>query len=665
MNKKTYSAALVIVLIILNLYVSLEYDMNIIELINEDHRLSSDEELWLESHGDIMYCSDYDSPPLRYIDSENGQYQGVIVDYMNALSINLETKIKIRPESSWNRAYESVKNGKADCIDMIASPARSLNFNFSKPIYKLRGTAAFALGKEEIIRLMDLKGKTIAVQKSDYALEFLRVKALEVNIVQTQNMSEALLKLKRGEVDAVVGDEPVIKVTASKLGMENSIGFAARPLYEEDAVLAVPKSQKELLSILNKSISELEKRNTMEKIQEKWFGAYSITESQSHEKAFSILVSSVSALAVISYIFYIWNSQLKREVEKRTSQLNSSKNDLTATFDGFTDYMVVVDKEGNVVLANKSLCGKIGESREDTIGKNYEDSIDFPCWEYAKRIIRETFKSGTNISKEYRWSKSIFSVNTFPIREGSHEVQRVLAVIKDVTSIKVSEKMLLHEDKMAAVGQLAGGVAHEIRNPLGIIRSHAYLIKMNPHDGAKVGESAAAIENSVDRASGIIENLINFSRLTPNTVVNTNIRDLTESIFKLYSKPMQQKNIQHEVECNSQLECSLNQESLKHVLMNLVSNAIDSIEEGGRIDVACTISEDGLIIEVADTGCGIMEKNIESIFNPFFTTKPLGKGTGLGLYVVYSEVNKCGGKISVDSKYGEGTTFKVSLPIKG
>ncbi|KDR96155.1 polar amino acid transport system substrate-binding protein [Peptoclostridium litorale DSM 5388] len=664
MNKKTYAAALVILIIIVNLYVNLEYDKNIIELINEDHRLSVDEELWIENHGDIVYCSDYNSPPLRYIDSENGQYQGVIVDYMNALSINLETKIKIRPEASWNKAYESVKNGDADCIDMIGSPARSLSFNFSKPIYKLRGTAAFIRGKEDVRRLSDLKGKSIAVQASDYAVEFLMVNALEAHIVQTQNMSEALLKLKMGEVDIVVGDEPVIKFTASELGIKNSIGFAEKPLYEENAVLAVPKSQKELLSILNKSISELEKRNTMEKIQEKWFGAYSITGSQNREKAFSILLSSVSALAVISYMFYIWNNQLKKEVEKRTMQLNSSKNDLIATFDGFTDYMVVVDKTGKVVLANESLCGKIRESRDYIIGKNYENSIDFPCWEYAKRIIRGTFKNGLGISKEYRCGKSIFSVNTFPISENSDEIQRVLTVIKDVTSIKVSEKMLLHEDKMVAVGQLAGGVAHEIRNPLGIIRSHAYLIKMNPYDGDKISESAAAIEVSVERASGIIENLLNFSRLTPNTVANTNIKSLIKSIFKLYTKPMQQKGIQHEVTCSDELECSINQESLKHVLMNLVSNAIDSIEKRGSIEAVCDISEDNLIIEVRDTGYGIKKEDVESIFTPFFTTKAPGKGTGLGLYVVYSEVNKCGGEISVDSKYGEGSTFKVSLPIK-
>ncbi len=664
MNKKTFSGFFVIILIILNLYVNLKYDSSIIELMNDDHRLSSEEELWLANHGDIVYCSDYNSPPLRYIDSENGQYQGVIVDYMNALSINLETKTKIRPEASWNQAYESVKNGNADCIDMIGSPARSLSFNFSNPIYKLRGTAAFIGGKDEIRRFSDLKNKKIAVQMSDYAVEFLRVNALEAQVVQTQNMSEALLKLKRGEVDAVVGDEPVIKVTASKLGIENGIGFAEKPLYEEDAVLAVPKSQKELLSILNKSIAELENRNTMEKIQEKWFGAYSITKPQNSERAFSILVSSVSVLAVLSYIFYIWNSQLKKEVEKRTAQLDSSRNDLIATFDGFTDYMVVVDNKGEVVLANESLCSKIGKTREHIMGKNYEDSIDFPCWDYAKRIIRGTFKSGNSISKEYKCSKNIFSVNTFPIRENSYQIQRVLAVIKDVTSIKVSEKMLLHEDKMVAVGQLAGGVAHEIRNPLGIIRSHAYLIKMNPFDGGKINESAEAIENSVDRASGIIENLLNFSRLSPNTVINTNIKNLIESIFKLYTKPMQQQGIAYSLICRDELECNINQESLKHVLINLVSNAIDSIEAEGSVAVACAISEDNLIIEMADTGCGIREEDIESIFNPFFTTKELGKGTGLGLYVVYSEVKKCGGEISVDSKYGKGSTFRVSLPIK-
>ena len=142
------------------------------------------------------------------------------------------------------------------------------------------------------------------------------------------------------------------------------------------------------------------------------------------------------------------------------------------------------------------------------------------------------------------------------------------------------------------------------------------------------------------------------------------MKQFIHSIFNLYTKPMQNKRIQCSVICSENTDCFVNQESLKHIVINLISNSIDAIEQNGMIEVKCMTDNEKVVIEISDTGSGIREENIENVFNPFFTTKEPGKGTGLGLYIVYNEVKKCSGEVNVYSTYGKGTTFKVSLPLE-
>ena len=127
---------------------------------------------------------------------------------------------------------------------------------------------------------------------------------------------------------------------------------------------------------------------------------------------------------------------------------------------------------------------------------------------------------------------------------------------------------------------------------------------------------------------------------------------------------MEKYNIEYEIICKKSLQVPINQESLNHILMNLISNAIDSMDNGGKIVISAYKVENSLVLELEDTGVGIENNDIEKIFNPFYTTKEPGKGTGLGLYIVYNEVKKLNGDISVYSELGEGTLFKIVIPIK-
>ena len=216
---------------------------------------------------------------------------------------------------------------------------------------------------------------------------------------------------------------------------------------------------------------------------------------------------------------------------------------------------------------------------------------------------------------------------------------------------------------MVAIGELAAGIAHEIRNPLGIIRNHSYILRMYNGENQTIKSSLNYIDQAVERARKIIDNLLNFSRISGEREEETNVYKFIENILELQGKIMQKNNINYEIDCKQELRIVINQESLKHILINLISNAIDAIDENGKIVVKAQVEEDKFLLECIDTGVGISKEDLDRIFNPFYTTKAPGKGTGLGLYIVYNEVKKLKGDISVESQVGKGARFSIMIPI--
>lgn len=222
---------------------------------------------------------------------------------------------------------------------------------------------------------------------------------------------------------------------------------------------------------------------------------------------------------------------------------------------------------------------------------------------------------------------------------------------------------------MIAVGQLSAGLAHEIRNPLGLIRNYSYILKGYANDEIS-SHALEVIGDSTNRINSLIENLLNFSRSGDENVSLVDIGALLNNIAALEHKKMEKAQIDFQIHCAPHTRFFTNEETLKIVLINLINNGLEALMEmeeslsphGRKLTCTVTIVDSVLTIQVADNGPGIPEKNQESIFNPFFTTKDTG--TGLGLYLVSSELEKLGGSIQVESRIREGTVFTVSLPEK-
>lgn len=237
----------------------------------------------------------------------------------------------------------------------------------------------------------------------------------------------------------------------------------------------------------------------------------------------------------------------------------------------------------------------------------------------------------------------------------SKEIQKKSEELKKV------EIQLVRDSKMAAIGQLASGVAHEIRNPLGIIRNYCYLLKDDVTQDEKV-EYIKEIETNVDRASNIVSNLLNFGKLTGDLIYEVNLKEFINILIDREKSSILNKNINVVVNCSNMALC-INVEVFNHIITNLLSNAVDAVEHNGDIIIDCLIKDEYLNIDMKDNGVGIKTDDITNIFNPFFTTKPVGEGTGLGLYIVYNLVSKQNGEINVESNENIGTCFHVKLPI--
>lgn len=240
----------------------------------------------------------------------------------------------------------------------------------------------------------------------------------------------------------------------------------------------------------------------------------------------------------------------------------------------------------------------------------------------------------------------------------------IQGIYLDVSDRKRLESQLIQSEKMAAIGQLAAGIAHEIRNPLGIILNALYdLSEILDTDNPEVWEDLRIAKDEIVRAQEIINTLLEFSRESRAEMEEVNLNDLLRKTLQLMHKYLQTNNVKVVTSLGKVGTCLANQNALRQVFLNLITNAVQAMPEGGELRLRTQrTANKSVLIEVSDTGIGIPERHLSSIFNPFFTTKEPGQGTGLGLSVVHSVIKRYQGQITVRSKPNEGTTFLIELP---
>jgi two-component system NtrC family sensor kinase len=237
---------------------------------------------------------------------------------------------------------------------------------------------------------------------------------------------------------------------------------------------------------------------------------------------------------------------------------------------------------------------------------------------------------------------------------------------------EVMNQQIVETGKLASIGELAAGIAHEINNPVAIMVEEAGWIQDLLEEGIDKADNfeefkraLSQIETQGHRCKGITHKLLSFARKTDSRVETIQINEFVAEVVDLLSQKFKYANIEVDVQLNPHLpSIEASATEIQQVLMNILQNAVYAMEKtGGKIIITTRAQNQSLTISINDNGPGIPPDNLARIFDPFFTTRPVGKGTGLGLSICYGIINKMGGRIDVDSKVDEGTTFTIVLPL--
>jgi len=374
--------------------------------------------------------------------------------------------------------------------------------------------------------------------------------------------------------------------------------------------------------------------------------------------------------------------QLRRELDhanRQLAEMERQKSDvwkaLELAFDTTSDCVQIIDREYRVLQANRASLKLWGMTPRELIGCHcYEVHYEAnePC---ADCPATQVFRNGLPFSVALDgapWHEHLnrWQVTSYPLKDEHGRVTRVVNFSSNLTKKRWHEALTLQAVRLSAVGDLAAGIAHQINNPLTAILGNAQLLLREFDSKHSAWSALQTIERAGLRTSAVIDTLLSFSRQGEYSFWETDVNKTIRDALGMISHQVCRGGTGFIMELADDLPliCASGPH-LETVWMNLLLNARDAIGEDrdGEIRVVTERSEDQKWIRVyiSDNGHGISPENMDRVFEPFFTTKELSDGVGLGLFICYSVVTRHKGRIEVDSRQGEGSTFRVSLPADG
>jgi len=397
-----------------------------------------------------------------------------------------------------------------------------------------------------------------------------------------------------------------------------------------------------------------------------------------------LIMALVFAGVALIYYERRWSVELEQKVRQTTADLQRSCAELRQSEEKYRslvenahDFIMVVGQDGRLQAANRFAAAALRVPVKEMVGHHLTEYFSAADAHIQREFIRQALEAGKAIESTYELEiggrRQRLYGHFVPLPEEG-PADRVLIIARDITDRQRIEELMFQTEKLASMGKLAAGVAHEVNNPMAVILGFTELLLDRVPQGSKEHDMLKTIERQGLNCKKIVENLLTFARLPEKTEEYSDANDDLEKVLEVVRNTLLTKKIELEVNEAAELpRVRGDSTQLQQVFLNIVNNAVAAMPKGGKLTLTTQLNPTAGLVEVicADTGCGIPREHADKVFDPFFTTKKVGEGTGLGLSVSHAIISKFGGSISFESRCSpegagpSGTTFYISLKPEG
>ena len=637
----------------------------------------------------------YDNSPIVFQDN-SGKWQGLSVEILEYVAEKEGWDIEY-VFGSFSEGLTRLENAEIDVQVYIAySKERALKYDYTVEPLLINWGTVYTRPESGIDDILDLEGKRVAMMEdSIHPLELKKlIKNFGINIeeIVVGSHVEGFELVRDRQADAVVVNRVFGLSNAKKYHIEQT-HIIFNPI---EIRYAMPRGKNnDLIVAIDKHLRDLKSRNNS-LYYESFNRAFGLEGSIYHIPRWIFFVSTF--LFIILCLMFVANLVLKRILTEKTTKLVESEKKLAkniaefkAIFNSITDAIVFVNIDRHIIMTNPAFKLIFDYDFDEVEGKTTE--IIYASSEaYSQQGQKRYYKNANTDTPVYeedyrRKDGSVFTGETLgvPVKDSDGETIGFLGVIRDVTDRKETEKekiklekQLQQSCKMEAIGTLAGGIAHDFNNILGAILGYSEFIQQAVSSDSSIGSDIDNVITSAKRGANLVQQVLTFSRKTSNRkdVLHPHllVREAIEMLRATLPSSIS-------IEATIDPDCGMvlaNPTSIHQIVVNLCTNALHAMH-GNRGTLRVYLQRqrlspaemdgktslppgDFIVLTVSDTGQGMDSATIKRIFDPYFTTKELGDGTGLGLALVHSIIQDCSGFIDVESSVGDGSTFKVFFP---